>query len=194
MFCQHSDWPCLVIAADVICEHPLVKLSKYIVLVNRIELPKCLRHVYCEHSPVSGCVAQCGLGTKWIASSTHGAHCRYSSSWLPNYKIIISSHSIQHTAYNMTNTTFPRHVFLPPPCKLSCKYDSQIFYVNQRTLQHEAAGSQPRTKLPSASYTLTAGAVWRLQWVHQQPSRCGHGTRYLDTYLEVLEKVPSEGS
>ena len=55
----------------------------------------------CEHSPVSGCVAQCGLGTNWIAASTHGAHCRYSSSWLPNYKIIIrlrhKAHSTQHT-------------------------------------------------------------------------------------------------
>ena len=156
----------------------------------------------CERSPVSGCVARCGLGTKWIASSTHGAHCRYSSSWLPNYKIIISSHSIQHTAYNIQHIIWPTQHFLGMSSfrlLANCLANTTRKYFMSTSelysMRQQAANQEP--SCPSASYTLTAGSVWRLQWVHQQPSRCGHDTRYLDTYLGwllVLEKVPSKGS
>ena len=56
------------------------------------------------------------------------------------------------------------------------------------SMRQQAANQEP--SCPSASYTLTAGSVWRLQWAHQQPSRCGHDTRYLDTYLGWLWVPP----
>ena len=89
----------------------------------------------------------------------------------------------------MTNTTFPRHVFLPPPCKLSCKYDSQIFYVNQRTLQHEPTTLSECIVHFDRGCSVSVKAT--MQWLHQQPSRCGHETRYLDTYLGWLWVPPS---
>ena len=138
----------------------LVKLSKCIVLVKRIELPKVSET--CEHSPVSGCVAQCGLGTNWIAASTHGAHCRYSSSWLPNYKIIIR---LRHKAHSIQHTIWPAQHFLGMSSfrlLVNCLANTTRKYFMSTSELYNM--SQP--SCPSAAYTLTAGAVWRLQWVH----------------------------
>ena len=145
----------------------------------------------CEHSPVSGCVAQCGLGTNWIAASTHGAHCRYSSSWLPNYKIIIR---LRHKAHSIQHTIWPAQHFLGMSSfrlLVNCLANTTRKYFMSTSELYNMR--QP--SCPSAAYTLTAGAVWRLQWVHtpihQHPSRCGHETRYLDTYLGWLWVPPS---